>query len=212
VADQHVQTASQPGEHIPSFLCTRVRELKTHPRSMRGARFTQSLVHSLTHLLWSHCWHLRTSVLPRPLCAHLHRHTRLAHNTFWRGTATAWRGQVRSRFRVAPVDHFATTKVRADCFSLGLLLNLRQTSCMHVCVLGASWRRVRAACVELMVIALRFVAHALHAHAAHYCLTTGTHERQTRQDFLQRGRRSRSVRVRGRVSLASATCGRHPPQ
>ena len=46
---------------------------------------------------------------------------------------------------------------------------------MYVCVLGASWRRVRAACVELMVIALRFVVHVLPAHAAHYCLTTGTH-------------------------------------
>jgi hypothetical protein len=142
VADQHVQTASQPGEHIPSFLCTRVRELKTHPRSMRGARFTQSLVHSLTHPLWSHCWHLHTSVLPRPLCAHLHKHTRLAHITFWRGTATAWREQVRSRFRVAPVDHFATTKVRADCFSIFV----RPLACTCVCAGSVVEEGARGVC------------------------------------------------------------------
>ena len=45
------------------------------------------------------------------------------------GVALQPREQVRSRFRVAPVDHFATTKVRADCFSIFV----RPFACTCVC-------------------------------------------------------------------------------
>jgi hypothetical protein len=101
VADQHVQTASQPGEHIPSFICTCVRE----SRPTRDQCVKKTFVPlSLTHSLWSHCWHLHTSVLPRLLCAHLHKHTHVLLTTLF-GVALqpAQREQVRSRVAVAPV-------------------------------------------------------------------------------------------------------------
>jgi hypothetical protein len=138
--------------------------------------FTCSLTHSLTHS--GHTADTSTRLFSLGCCARICTSTHVLLTTL-SGVALqpAQREHVRSRVAVAPVDHFATTRyVRIA------VLNRRQTFCMYVCVLETSWRRIRAACVERMIIALRFVAHALPAHTAYYCLTTGTHERQTSAD------------------------------
>jgi len=113
VDDQRVQTASQQGEHIPSFLRSCVREFRpTRDRCVKKTFIPLSLTR--THSLWSHCWHLHTPVLLRLLCAHLHKHTRLAHNTFWRGTATraARAGEVSSRSGSSCAVSWHSTQVR----------------------------------------------------------------------------------------------------
>lgn len=74
-----------------------------------------------THSLWSHCWHLHAPVLLRLLCAHLHKHTRLAHNTFWRGAATraARAGEVSNRSGSSCAVSGHSTQVRLLTSTVG---------------------------------------------------------------------------------------------
>jgi hypothetical protein len=127
--------------------------VKTHPRSMRqkDIRFHSR---SLTHSGLDHCWHLHTSVLPRLLCAHLHKHTRLAHNTFWRGTATraARAGEVSSRSGSSCAVSWHSTQVRLLTSTVGAVRST-STSFYHIqvepCI--TALHRCSSSCAEQRV-------------------------------------------------------------
>jgi hypothetical protein len=102
VADQHVQTASQPGEHIPSFICTCVRESRPTRDQCVKKTFVSTLAHSLTLVLIT--VGTSTRLFSLGYCARISTSTHVLLTTLF-GVALqpAQREQVRSRVAVAPV-------------------------------------------------------------------------------------------------------------